>query len=265
MVYIDPITKKYYDIFTKGKYAEKLEEVKNFYGVYRHIMDDIVPVTNAYGGTVIATLVNAIVGQDDKGYGLLNVVCWADNHPEYPLATMTDLAWIENGVVHTWFPYQKLAYFKSDGTLGTVRFEKENMNNYETKEKALSFIRKTSVDEELHHAISKGIINGYYEDVDLAEMLECIKDESVDCEEKTDETEMSYADMLDDFGMEAKEPMEELEEIHQSEMKMLLENDAKADDKTPLIDMSIPEDEILEGDFVEIVVSDAEEIESDEE
>lgn len=277
MTYIDPIAKHYYKLFTQGKRADILENIEEFYGIYRHIMDDMVPVTNEHGGIVTATLVSAVVDDTGTGYGVLNVLGYVDDS-NVPFDCLTDIAWIENGVLHTWFPYPKVAFYTKDGVVKVAKLS--DMKNYETKERAMRYIRQTSMEEKLHESISKGIMNGVYRDKYLTEALRAIPSISNKVEEETkakEDDKMSLADMMDEWGMKPKEPFEELNEYKESrkeflhsEMAMLFapeEEDTEeiiddvvvntpkeVEEKAPAEELETKElelEDIIEADFVE--------------
>lgn len=221
MRYIDPITKKYYDLFTKGKKADKLKEVTNFYSIYRYIMDVLVPITNEHGGIITANITKAIVDKNGNGYALLNVLCNVDGY-NAPVDSITDLAWIENFEMHTWFPYPQIAYHTANSTVKILDIE--GMDNKDTNNKAMKFIRQTSLNSILHNHISKCIFNGKYSAPDFKEALkEYILDET----DLDDKEGLSYVNMIDEWDLSLKEPEEEVEEassVLKSEMKELFVN-----------------------------------------
>lgn len=259
MIYTDPIAKHYYTLFTKGKKAEILANIEDFYGVYRHIMDYIVPITDKYGGTVTATLVSAVVDENGTGYGVLNVLGYVDGE-KVPFDCLTDIAWIEKGIIHTWFPYPKVAFYDKDGKVKVATIS--NMNNYVVKERAMKYIRQTSMEEKLHASIKKGIMNGVYENDDLIEAMKAIAKpvETVGKSNEEDDDAMSLADMMDEWGMEPKEPFEELEEYQQShkellhsEMALLFEPESEEEDECVTV---ITTDEVKEEEPKEMELED---------
>lgn len=255
MTYIDPIAKHYYTLFTQGKKAEILGNIEEFYGIYRHIMDDMVPVTNEHGGIVTATLVSAVVDDTGTGYGVLNVLGYVDDS-NVPFDCLTDIAWIEKGVLHTWFPYPKVAFYTKDGVVKVAKLS--DMKNYETKERAMRYIRQTSMEEKLHDSISKGIMNGVYKNNDLTEALLSIPSISSKVEEESkakEDDKMSLADMMDDWGMTPKEPLEELEEYNQSRKELL---------DSEMAMLFVPEEEGTEEIIDDVVVITPKEIEEKE-
>lgn len=269
--YNEPVTRKYYDILTNGTKSQKLSEIENFNRVYRHIMDDIVPRTNRHGGTVRATLMNCVIGEDGNGYGTLNVLAYLDGE-SIPFDCFTDIARIEDGELRTWFPYPAIAYYKKGGEVGIERLA--TMKDYTMKDRALGFIRKTSVNNTLHQSISKSIMNGYYHSTSLKmgikERAYIVEAEEEQMQEKNREA-MTYTNMLDEWGMEATEIMEDVDKIYKSEVPSLFNTmpdlgfpKIDADIEVPRIEMEtdIPFDEeiivvdsnedILEGEFLEI-------------
>lgn len=260
MIYTDPIAKHYYTLFTKGKKAEILANIKDFYGVYRHIMDYIVPITDKYGGTVTATLVSAVVDEDGTGYGVLNVLGYVDGD-NVPFDCLTDIAWIEKGIVHTWFPYPKVAFYDKNNAVRVATIS--SMNNYMVKERAMKYIRQTSMEEKLHASIQKGIMNGVYENDYLIEAMQAIAKpvEVIDKSNKEDTGVMSLADMMDEWGMDPKEPLEELEEYQQSrkellhsEMALLFEPESKeeVDEVKKEETKEIELEDIIEAEYTEL-------------